>query len=303
MRRLLLATIVALSLAISSQAENIPGNNIPDVVYDAMSGQLSVSTDGADLISIVVEGPSALSIDRWVDGTSQDSILGWEQQYFAGFEQWAGIGSAEAGGSVPQGTYQIATYDVNLVATDFGAVEIGTQNFNTLHTDVTVETENPACDFAPFDGVCDVADLDGILYTGIPGNDLSFDINASGTVDLGDRETWLEVAGNLNIGVPYVRGDTDLDGDVDSIDLNNVGINWQSTTATSWGQGDFDGSGTVVVLDLNDVGINWQHGVAAPASVVPEPASCLSAFAAFFVLLIARRRRMSLFKRADRVGL
>ena len=93
MRRILLAAAVALSLAISSQAEDIPGNNIPDVIYSANTGQLSVSTDGAELISMLIVGPPALSIDRWIDGTTQDGVIGWEQEYFVDSEQWVGAGS------------------------------------------------------------------------------------------------------------------------------------------------------------------------------------------------------------------
>ena len=38
-------------------------------------------------------------------------------------------------------------------------------------------------------------------------------------------------------GVTFVTGDTDLDGDVDAADLNNLGVHWQMGGATrlaSW---------------------------------------------------------------------
>lgn len=65
-----------------------------------------------------------------------------------------------------------------------------------------------------------------------------------------------------------VSGDANLDGLVNALDLNEVGINWQQAGPEfSWAQGDFTCDGTIDASDLNEVGINWQFGVAAPAAV------------------------------------
>ena len=96
-------------------------------------------------------------------------------------------------------------------------------------------------------------------------------------------------AGNANIGVPYVPGDSDLDGDVDSVDLNALGINWQRDNVTTYEDGDFNGDGLANAVDLNSIGVNWQHGVPAAAAVVPEPSSGLLVLIAGLALL--RRRR------------
>jgi hypothetical protein len=63
-----------------------------------------------------------------------------------------------------------------------------------------------------------------------------------------------------------------LDGDVDAGDLNNLGLNWQTVDAISWGQGDSNADGRVDATDLNALGINWQHGIGPVAAIgVPEP--------------------------------
>ena len=70
----------------------------------------------------------------------------------------------------------------------------------------------------------------------------------------------LTLAGIENLGRPYALGDATLDGKVEAIDLNLLGVFWQNNTVTSWGQGDFDGNGIVNVNDLNET----------PTDVVPN---------------------------------
>lgn len=289
MRRTILSALIVLLSAALSQADNTPGNNIPDVTYNPQDGHLLVGTDGAELISVIIEGPAAMSIEKWTNGSTEDGVTNWQQEYFAGAEQWVGAGSAIASGFVAQGSYHIATYATGLTAADFGAVEIGTQNFSTITTDVTILGSVP-CDFDG-DGDCDIMDVDNLLYNGVANNDAAFDINGSGTVDLDDLDEWLGIAGNRNIGTPYVRGDANLDGVVDAVDLNAVGVNWQLVNVDSYAKGDFNGDGTVVAVDLNEVGVNWLHGAPAGAQSVPEPSNALAIAMAGLVLLGIRRRR------------
>ena len=145
-----------------------------------------------------------------------------------------------------------------------------------------------ACDFDA-SGECDIADLDGLLYDGINDQDLAYDIDQSGTVDVADVELFLDTAGKANVGEAYVFGDADLDGDVDSVDLNAIGVNWQSVNASSWAQGDFDGDGDVDSVNLNSVGVNWQHGVPARATV-PEPHGYSVYLVVLLGIMILRRR-------------
>lgn len=141
------------------------------------------------------------------------------------------------------------------------------------------------CDF---DGstVCDITDLNALLAAvGTDGG--TFDLDQSGMVDSVDIAQWLNEAGTVNIGVPYVMGDADLDGDVDAADLNLLGISWQSTVNLRWDNGNFNGDSIVNAADLNVLGINWQSGVGAAA--VPEPNMLALLFAAALASTAKRR--------------
>ena len=105
--------------------------------------------------------------------------------------------------------------------------------------------------------------------------DPNLDLDGSGAIDTEDVAFWLDGAGNETIGTPYVYGDANLDGKVDALDLNSVGINWLTDT-TNWRRGDFTGDGRVDSLDLNRLGINWQSGV-APLAAARSPRAPLAA--------------------------
>ena len=161
--------------------------------------------------------------------------------------------------------------------------ELEAVRLENLISDVT-------CDFDG-DGVCSVADLDELLSNlGGPNSTYNLD-SADDNITLGDRDAWLTLAGQENIGRSYLDGDADLDGDVDAADLNNLGVAWLTTDNPSWQDGDFNGDGTVDATDLNSVGLNWQQGVApAAASAVPEPGSfCL--LLSLMVLTFVRGRK------------
>ena len=127
------------------------------------------------------------------------------------------------------------------------------------------------------DGTFDVDDID-LLVQGIQNGatDSAFDVDENGVVDINDISAWLSIAGNANIGTPYVPGDTNLDGDVDAGDLNVIGINWRQDVA-GWSQADFNADGIVSASDLDEIGRNWQHGMAAAASAGRVPRAPLAA--------------------------
>ena len=62
----------------------------------------------------------------------------------------------------------------------------------------------------------------------------------------------------------------DMNGVVNTTDLNDLAVGWQRTDATSWADGGFDANGIVNVADLDFIGLNWLHGT-GPAAAVPEP--------------------------------
>ena len=118
------------------------------------------------------------------------------------------------------------------------------------------------------DFLINAKDLDQLISVINDGsNDLLFDLNGTETVGFDDREFWLTTYKQSLVG------DANLDGIVDSADLNAVGVNWQSATAIGWADGDFNGDGNVNSTDLNEIGIHWREQGAqeAMAATVPEP--------------------------------
>ncbi len=133
---------------------------------------------------------------------------------------------------------------------------------------VAVDVLNPECDFNA-DGNCHTADIDLLMNAvahGVPTE--QFDLNADGVVDDGDRDDWLVLAAFENDSpLPYQLGDSNLDGRVDSTDLNVVGRNWRLGT-NDWTRGNFTGSG-VDAADLHLLGMNWQRPQLASLGVQP----------------------------------
>ena len=137
-----------------------------------------------------------------------------------------------------------------------------------------------ACDFNG-DAVCDILDLDLLQYDGLASQDARYDLTDDGLVDLLDRDFWLSELGT-------VVGDFNLDGKVNTADLNDLGINWQKSDAVSYSSGDANGDGRVATQDLNDLAINWQFGV-ANATTVPE--ASLPWWVIIGILLLVHRSR------------
>ncbi len=106
-------------------------------------------------------------------------------------------------------------------------------------------------------------------------------MNDDGIVDQGDRIIWITDIKNTFVG------DTNLDGRVNSADLNTLALSWRSTDATSWSHGDFNGDGNVNASDLNDLALNWRSGVVAATSApaVPEPSSFMQLLLGVFAFV------------------
>ena len=139
------------------------------------------------------------------------------------------------------------------------------------------------------DGLLSVTDVD-MLVTSISSGqpEAVFDLSGDGAVDQTDLDRWLEEAGEqAGYREPYLSGDSNLDGQVDATDLNNLALNWQQEVAT-WSGGDFMADGIVNSGDLNRLALNWQRSLAV-AAAVPEPGSRILWLVGVFVFLAATK--------------
>ncbi len=121
----------------------------------------------------------------------------------------------------------------------------------------------------------DVDELVDAVFAGT--HNVSFDLTGDGIVDGDDLDAWLAEAAVAN-GFPqsYVRGDATLDGKVDALDLNVVGLSWQRSVS-GWCRGDFSADGVVNATDLNQLAINWRSNITPAAAAGPVADEALEA--------------------------
>ncbi len=152
--------------------------------------------------------------------------------------------------------------------------------------------------FSAPNGVIDASDIDlvalvaqGVLVDPLTGGQFGVtDLDGSGLTD-GDDVVFLVT----NI-LDSFQGDFNLDCQVDLLDLDILGQNWQQS-GTLWSTGDANGDGATDLLDLDLLGQNWQNGagldfeaaLAASGITIPEPASM--ALLAVGWMVVVRRRR------------
>jgi probable HAF family extracellular repeat protein len=107
-------------------------------------------------------------------------------------------------------------------------------------------------------------------------------IVGTGTNPSGHSEGWIAT-------IP-ITGDINLDGQVDGLDLNILGVNWL-TVGTTWATGDLNGDGATTGLDLNILGANWQFGVPGPGAAIPEPGTFGVLVGLGIGMMVRRRKR------------
>jgi hypothetical protein len=91
-----------------------------------------------------------------------------------------------------------------------------------------------------------------------------------------------------------LKGDANLDLEVDSIDLNRFVSGYGSSMAANWSIGDFNGDGRVNTIDFNHVSGNFGQTAGMPSlgASVPEP-TLLAMLATTGILVVRRRCRSS----------
>ncbi len=120
-----------------------------------------------------------------------------------------------------------------------------------------------------------------------------YDLNDDGVVDNLDIDEWLaSIAIGDGYDSPYLRGDTDLDRDIDLTDFSGLAANFDPSGISGpylWAHGNFDGDSDVDLSDYNSLASNFS-AVSYGTVAVPEPAAALLALLA--LLLASARGRL-----------
>lgn len=136
-------------------------------------------------------------------------------------------------------------------------------------------------------GERDVEDLD-LLAEGMIANDINFDLNGDGNVDIADRIHWVEVLSNTYMG------DADFNGQFNSSDFVAVftAAKYETGQEATWAEGDWNGDKR---FDSSDfvaafTGAGYEAGERnGGLQTVPEPSGL--ALALVGLLVLARRVR------------
>ena len=158
----------------------------------------------------------------------------------------------------------------------------------------------PYCDFTP-DAACDLADINqmfqaGNLVTGVTRYFSWFpdrlDLVDNDIIDAADITEWLAQAATANgHGSPYLRGDTELDRDVDITDFNRLAHFFDPDGVFGpnvWSEANFDGDGDIDITDFNLLASNFSPD-GYNSSAIPEPSTMLLASLALILVGVSFR--------------
>ena len=119
-----------------------------------------------------------------------------------------------------------------------------------------------------------------------------YDLNDDGIVDNLDIDEWLASAATGDgYDSPYLRGDTDLDRDIDLTDFSGLAANFDPSNSSGphpWEHGNFDGDSDVDLSDYNSLASNFS-AVGYGTVAVPEPAAAVLALLALLLASAADR--------------
>ena len=264
MRRFVLFAVAC--IVIVTAAANAEVVSTLDVGPDAAPGTAEALYDvrTGELFFDVGEGIVVIGISSDVvfpDNVDHDSIFGTPQAvaptalaYFN--PSGLPVGEDSIGLVLPAGLEQD---DMLFV---YAAVDMP-----NVYPPVTMIVSDTSTDFNG-DGNVDVVDVNLLTAVGdlavgvaVPPADAKFDLIHDDIVDSADLDQWLVDAAMINgLGSPYLRGDANLDGDVDVWDFDGSGdaqvlmSNMGMQHGAKWGDGDFNGDGDVDVWWFDNSG-------------------------------------------------
>ena len=156
------------------------------------------------------------------------------------------------------------------------------------------------CDFNS-STTCNLTDLNlmyarGNLGSGVAvGGGDAMDLNSDLSLNGDDITEWLSQSATANSFLtPYLRGDTDLDRDVDITDFNVLAVNFGDTVPKpNFEDGNFNGDPTIDITDFNFVAANFGDAGngGSQLNAVPEPSALFLGFGLGLAVLIGIRYR------------
>ncbi len=305
------------SLIVSDQGANGAGNRewLVQVVPNA------APIPGAVSVELAFEVSTGSLVGATYDATPWEFLNPGNNPFTGGVtlglqtETGAGTVFFSAGGgpfttTAPINTLTIETLGMGQTTLDWGGqtlltgqpfeyvgsrISQGGVNFDGIMGSLTAGESGVTGDFNG-DMLWNCSDIDALTNAvATMSTDLAFDMNGDGQITFADVNDpvsgWLTVGGANNTntgGNPYLAGDANLDGFVDTSDFNIWNSN-KFNSSTAWCAGNFNGD---LVVDTSDFNVwNSNKFRSSSPAAVPEPSVCLSLLLAWGIVAARAARR------------